>query len=263
LAHGDIDPKNAQRAGEKFMSWLTQAPGVGPPRQTQAIGNALDAELIFDQETTTKIIEKCHEQNMTVTTAIHTAFALANNAVEQRVDDPKTANYVSVTIFNMRKYLGELYQRSESAANVYYTNLAVAVPVGDFKSMSQHFQYAYRDTVKDPHAMAQMSSQFQNAMFQMVQSPAFLYTPPPGDALLSSLGVAEGYFKRKYGNIEVVDLRNGVDVVAGMAMVFVYTFGDRLRLTYCYNDAAQDGEMIRRILDGTGEFLKQGLGLEA
>ena len=258
-AHDEIEAKHAEKAERNLMSWLTQAPGVGPPTMTPAIGKSQYTELIFDKATTAKIIEKCHEQNITVTAAVHAALALANNSVEQRVDDPKTANYVSMIIFNVRNYLGELYAKSESAANLYFTNLAIVAPISNFKDMSQHFQTHYKDVVKDLHSMAQVTSHFEKAMFQMVQSPEFLAAPVQGDALLSSLGVAERFFKRRYGDVEIVDLRNGADIVLGLAMVFVYTFGDRLRLTYCYNEAAQDGKMIRRILDGTGEFLKQGL----
>ena len=258
-AHGEIEAKHAEKGEKNLMFWLTQAPGVGPPTMTPAIGKSQYTELIFDQETTSKIIEKCHEQNITVTAAVHAALALANNSVEQRVDDPRTANYVSMIIFNVRNYLGELYAKSESAANLYFTNLAIVAPIGNFKDMSRHFQNHYKGVVKDLHSMAQVTSQFEKAVSQMVQSPAFHAAPVQGDALLSSLGVAERFFKRRYGDVEIVDLRNGADIVLGLAMVFVYTFGDRLRLTYYYNEAAQDGKMIRRILDGTGEFLKQGL----
>jgi len=260
-ARGEADLKQVEKAGEMLMSWLTQVPGVGPPTMIQDVGKSQHAELIFDEETTAKIIEKCHEQSISVTTAVHTAFALANHAVEQRVDEPKTAKYVSLTQFNLRKYLGETWDQSESAANVYYTPMPIITPVGHFKDMNRHIQNFYKGTFEDPQSMAQVTSQLTKAIFQLAQSPEFLAAPVPGDAMLSSLGVAERYLRRRYGGIEVVDLHQGVDVVMGLAMMSVYTFGDRLRLTNCYNEAAQDGRMIKRILHGTGEFLKHGLGL--
>jgi hypothetical protein len=71
-----------------------------------------------------------------------------------------------------------------------------------------------------------------------VQTPERLANPVSKDALVSSLGAAERYLQRDYGNeIKVKDIKVGVDVVMGISTFFFYTFGDPLRLV----DSAKNG----------------------
>lgn len=96
-----------------------------------------------------------------------------------------------------------------------------------------------------------------DAMLGAVQTPGFLDMPPSKDAMVSSLGVVEGHIRREYdgGSLRVRDVKVGVDITAGTSMLFVYTFNDRLRLVYNFNDGFEERGDVERYLNTVKEIL--------
>jgi hypothetical protein len=94
----------------------------------------------------------------------------------------------------------------------------------------------------------------------VIQTPEFLTSPVPRDALFSSLGIAERYMQREYGSkVKVKDMQMGVDVILGMSMIFLYTFQDQLRVVYSFNDGYEERKDIQTYLDEVQKILFEEL----
>ena len=139
-------PEQSQEATELFMSWIIKVTGIGP-----ASNEKIDIEL--DIQTTTAILGASKERGISVTAAIHAAFALAN--VKHADPATKDKDYVSLAQFNLREYLGAPYNSAEYAANVYYTPMPIIAPVRTFREMSENVNVYYRKTMAEtPRMMA-------------------------------------------------------------------------------------------------------------
>ncbi|KAI2464936.1 hypothetical protein F4781DRAFT_50478 [Annulohypoxylon bovei var. microspora] len=244
-----------QAQGEKatalFMSWAASVPGIGPISQLGAApsGRCQNAELVFPTKTTEALVAACKDKGVSVSAAVHAAYVrtIAKHA------DPKSklAEYVTAAQFNLRPYLPEPYSSNKHAVSVYYTPLPYKVDLpASFWDVAKSLHEYYQSSFKGDAEMLEIKGHFTRVLCGAVQTPEFLANPISKDALVSSLGVAERYVQREYGNgIKVKDLKMGVDVVMGMSMFFFYTFRDQLRLVYSFNDGFEEAENIQKYLE--------------
>ncbi|MCJ1331375.1 hypothetical protein MMC10_008065 [Thelotrema lepadinum] len=252
-------PELAEEAKALLMSWLAGVPGCGPPSK---IGTSppecQKIDLIFDAQETLALVAASKARKVSVIFAVHSAFALAK--AEHATDETKGKDYVSLAQFNLRDYLGSPYNTAAYATNVYYTSIPIITPVGSFDEIAENMNDLYSGAIAKNPKMCELNGHYLRAFFAIAQTPEFLEGPVPGDALVSSLGVGERYLKRDYNGVKVSNLRFAVDVVMGLSIVFLYTFEDHLRLTYCYNEGFQSGLDVQAILDSTADILKHELG---
>ena len=252
----EIDQSNREQGQALFGGWATNVPGVGPDPIKPTPGKCQKIELEFDQATTTSILNAIKGHGLTVTAAFHAVLASANAKAVSSAN--VKSNYATMSNINFRKYLGPPYTSSDQALNVYYVPVPLVTPVETFDKTANFMSKFYKQTYDEP-GKQQMICAFFELLFQVAQSPEFLSAPVPGDAMLSSLGIAEQYFKPAYANglIEISDVHNSIDIVLGMALAFLYTFDGKLRFTYCYNDGLQDRSVIEGIMGSIKAILKE------
>lgn len=242
--------EQSEKATALFMSWAGSIPGIGPVSQlgTAASGQCRNPELVFATDTTKALIAACKEKGITVTAAVHAAYiqAVAKHADPQS----KLSDYVTASQFNLRSYLPEPYNSSQYAASVYYTPLPYKANLpASFSDLAKSLTEYYRTSFQGNAEALELKGHFTRVLCGAVQTPEFLASPVPKDALVSSLGVGERYLQREYGSgFKILDLKIGVDVVLGMSMFFFYTFYDKLRLVYSFNDGFEKIEDIQKYL---------------
>ncbi|KAI1826122.1 hypothetical protein F4861DRAFT_135081 [Xylaria intraflava] len=244
-----------------FMNWAGSIPGIGPVSQVgvAASGRCHNTELVFPPDITNALTTACKDKGVTVTAAIHAAYI---KTISKYADPAsKQSEYVTATQFNLRSYLPAPYNSSKYAVSLYYSPLPykVALPASYWdlaKSLHEYYQTSFEGK---PEAL-ELKGHFTRVLCGAVQTPEFLASPVPKDALVSSLGIAEHYMQREYGSgIKVKDFQIGVDVVLGMSMFFFYTFQDRLRLVYSFNDGFEKPADINTYLEEVQAILKQEL----
>ncbi|KAI0888766.1 uncharacterized protein GGS22DRAFT_152307 [Annulohypoxylon maeteangense] len=253
--------EQSDKATSLFMSWAAAMPGVGPVSKLGAApsGRCQNTELVFPTQTTKAIVAACKSKGFSVTAAVHAAYIAA---ISKHADpESKLAEYVTAAQFNLRPYLPEPYSTSKHAVSVYYTPIPYKVDLPtSFSDIAKSLHEYYQTTFKANAEMLELKGHFTRVLCGAVQTPEFLASPISKDALVSSLGVAERYVQREYGNgIKVTDLKLGVDVVMGMSMFFFYTFRDQLRLVYSFNDGFEEPENIQKYLEEVQTVLVEEL----
>ncbi|KAI0908881.1 hypothetical protein F4824DRAFT_482422 [Ustulina deusta] len=249
------------KATTLFMSWAGSIPGIGPVSQLGAApsGRCQNTELVFPEDVTNALVTACKGKGVSVSAAVHAAYI---KAIEKHADpNSKLSEYVTATQFNLRPYLPEPYNSSKSAVSVYYTPLPYKTDLpASFWDIARSLHEYYQTSFKGNPEALELKGHFTRVLCGAVQTPEFLASPVPKDALVSSLGIAERYLQREYGGgIKVTDLKVGVDVVMGMSMFFFYTFLGRLRLVYSFNDGFEKPEDILRYLEEVQVILTQEL----
>lgn len=253
--------EQSEKATALFMSWAGSIPGIGPVSQlgTAASGRCQNPELVFSTDATKALVAACKAKGITVTAAVHAAYiqAIAKHADPQS----KLSEYVTASQFNLRSYLPEPYNSSQYAASVYYTPLPYKTGLpASFSDLAKSLTEYYRTSFQGNTEALELKGHFTRVLCGAVQTPEFLASPVPKDALVSSLGIGERYLQREYGSgIKIQDLKVGVDVVLGMSMFFFYTFHDKLRLVYSFNDGFEKMEDIQKYLKEVQAILVQEL----
>ncbi|KAF4453280.1 hypothetical protein F53441_4010 [Fusarium austroafricanum] len=166
--------------------------------------------------------------------------------------DPESgrSHYTSMNQFNLRPSLPKPCNSSQYAASVYYAPHPHRIELrASYWDLVVSFNKYYKTTFRDNPDMLEATGHFKRGMQNFVSSPEFLSAPAPKDALVSSLGVVENFINREYGgHFKVKDFKFGGDIVLGMSMLFFYTFQNRLRLVYSFNDEFEKPEDIMMYL---------------
>jgi hypothetical protein len=253
-------PEQAEKAKAQFMDWASVIPGVGPVSKVGTVpsGNCRHTELRVPAETTEAIVKACKEKNTTVTAALHAAYV--STIIKYAAPNSKS-EYVTAISFDLRTYLPEPYDSSDYAVSFYFSPRFFRHPLpSSFWDIEKALKNAYHTTFKGNQEALATNAYFGQAILEGAQTPEFLTTPIPSDALVSSLGVSERYMKREYAEgIKVVDVQFYNDVVMGMSGLHFYTFRDQLRMIFNYNDGFEESEDIQKYLDEVMSTLKREL----
>lgn len=254
-------PEQSEKASALLADYVANVPGIAPVSKVGVApsGSCRNAELLFSVSTTEAIVRACKAKGITVTAAIHAAYI--RTLVRHADPDSNAEKYVSANQFNLRSYLPEPYSTGQYAVAVFYTTHPFVVHLpASFWDLAYTLNVYYATAYKNNREALELNGHFTRALFDIAQTPEFLAGPVPKDALVSSLGVAERYLKRSYGDsVAVHDFKLGVDVVLGMSMLFAYTFQDRLRLVYSFNDGFEEPAHIEKYLQSVQEILETDL----
>ncbi|KAF9774676.1 hypothetical protein IL306_007289 [Fusarium sp. DS 682] len=240
-----MDSSQAKKKAQELLgSYLGAQPAIGPVSKLGATpsGNSRNAELVFPPETTAFLVKACQHKGITVTSAIRAAYVRA--LMEHADPESDQTRYTPMNQFNLRPYLPALYNSSEYAASVYCAPHPhiIDLPASYWDIVTSFTKY-YKIIFKQDPGLLEVTGHFKHGMQDFVSSPEFLTAPAPKDALVSSLGIVENYISREYGeNIKVKDFKFGADIVLGMSMLFFYTFQNKLRLVYSFNDGFEKPE---------------------
>ena len=127
---------------------------------------------------------------------------------------------------------------------LYFTPYPLTIDLLPFWESAHTLNKYYQTTIKDDPEFLELNGHIMRVMLNAIQTPEFQAIPISRDAIVSSMGVAERYVQRAYGNMTVRDIRMGLDVLLGPSVLFVYTFQDQLRLAYSFNDGYEEPTKI-------------------
>jgi hypothetical protein len=80
--------------------------------------------------------------------------------------------------------------------------------------------------------------------------------------ILSSFGVLDERLRERYGEVKVLDLWWGSDMLTGEATVHLWSWRGRIVLNACWCETYFEEGVIRRFLEVLKEELMRGLGIE-
>ncbi|KAJ5713478.1 uncharacterized protein N7483_010659 [Penicillium malachiteum] len=283
LGHPETLPEETVAKGmELFGEAVSLMPGVGPVNKVGTVpsGPSQRRESEYSKKTTKAIVEACKQNGYSVTAAIHAAFVLTivKHADPAQLSDPKSSKYVTVNSFNLRSHLPESY--SQFAAAVYYTTWPLIVDRPDkfkFEELVRLIDEKYKTSFNDNPENIALCGAVNNALCDIVKTPEFWAAPPSRDALVSSLGIVERYLQQSYTpadeaspdnkngitKVTVEDFKFGTETILGQSMLFLYTFRDRLRVVFGFNEAYEDESHVQTYLEDMQSILLEGLQVVA
>ncbi|KAE8332784.1 hypothetical protein BDV39DRAFT_199782 [Aspergillus sergii] len=193
--------------------------------------DALDCSSDPIAEKTAAVIKACKDRSISVTSALHAACIQTIT----KYADP-TANvsrYVTVNSLSLRPYLPKPYNTSGYAVSVYYAALPFILDTpASFSeaaaALHKHYQIGFKNNIANREIYGYMACMLRD----MVQAREFQAKP-------ISKGCA----------VTVKDFMSGAGTVLGMSMLFIYTFHDRLRLVYSFNDGFEEESNIHMYLE--------------
>ena len=255
--------EQTEKAAAILMAWASSCPGIGPVSDlgTAPPGQCQNLEVVFPIKTTEALIKASKSKGISVTSAIHAAYVMA--LVRHANPNSNQSEYVAISQFNLRHYLPEPYSTSKYAVSLYYTPFPFKLNLpSTFWDATHALDKYYKTTFKNNTENLQLREPLTRAIYDLAQSPEFLASPVPSDALVSSLGVVEQYLHQSYSGtvpVKVEDLKFGVDIVMGMDMFFIYTFRDQLRMVYSFNDGFEKPANVQTYLEEMRKVLDEEL----
>ncbi|KAL2830812.1 hypothetical protein BDW59DRAFT_169986 [Aspergillus cavernicola] len=251
--------EQSERATSMLVDYTSRLPGIGIASKVGKVppGQCQTATYTYSPETTAAIVRACKLNGITVTSAVHAAFIRV--MIKHADPESNTSRYTSAIELNLRDYLRAPYNKSATAN--YFTPLPFSVNLpASFTELVKALGHNYRTNVRDHPEILELTGLFTQALADIVKTPEYKAAPIPSDSLLSSLGVVEKYLRSSYsGTVVVKDFGFGLDIMLGMNSLHFYTFNDRLRLVYNYNDGYQDGAKLREYLDDMEKVLREEL----
>ncbi|KAI0546774.1 hypothetical protein F4679DRAFT_401158 [Xylaria curta] len=209
------------------------------------------AALALSATTTEKVVEACKARGVSVTAAVHASVAGANYALAD--DTGKEKHYTSTVRFALRPHLSE----PASAAGLYTTGWMRRVEAAmSWQERACVYNDEYRKGITRDFLDAHR--EYAKKLIELVRRGG---ESPSSEVDISSIGVAEKLIRPSYGSLEVRAVSVGVEILSRQAVVFVWTFRDRLNLSVVYNEAFHSGEQMRRFVDTVKSELLEGLGV--
>ncbi|EEY23738.1 conserved hypothetical protein [Verticillium alfalfae VaMs.102] len=253
LGHPDASRELQSEADALVAKFIDASPGIGPENKAglAPIGRACNISVAFTADKSAALFAACRRKGVTVTSAAHAAYI----ATISHHTDPSTRQdeYVSSIAYNLRDYLPASYNTSQHAANVWYAAHPFHLPLPmSFWDMAREIGRVNSTAYKGNPRALEFREPLSQSLAKLMLAPEALQKPIAKDAFVSSLGVVEKFIQREYkhgeNSINVLDVKQGLDVIMGFSSVHILTFADRLRFTYSFNDGYEDPEEIRKHL---------------
>ncbi|KAL4806623.1 hypothetical protein BDV18DRAFT_137900 [Aspergillus unguis] len=257
---GAPTPEQQEQATALLGEYIGKLPAIGLPSKVGKVpaGTCQAMEHILDEETTSTLIKACKARGITVTSAVHAAYI----TVLSKYADPEgvTSRYASPAEFNLRNRLPAPFDKA-AAANFYVPlPCSVDLPVS-FEDLLLVLNKYYRTTLTERPEILEIHGYFTRVLEQCVKTPEYQAAPIPTDALVSSLGIVENHLQRNYGDggsqVVVKDWKLACDNVLGMTGFHIYTFRDKLRFVYQFNEAYQRPEDIKLYMQEVEGLLRE------
>lgn len=222
-------------------------------------GGTLIARTVLSENATAKIVSRCKEMGISVTSAVHASIAATNWAFA--ADDRKLQHYTSTARFSFKPYLASPYNGPAYASALLTTGWMVAVsPDQSWEDHARYYNSIYR---------AGLSREFMDAYRAAAEGicNAIANAPkavsPAAEVDISSIGIAEKYVKREYGTadrgLEVLDVGVAVETLGRSSGLFVWTFRGRLVLNMVFNENFHESEQMEAFTEHVKKDLLERL----
>ncbi|KAL8936335.1 MAG: hypothetical protein Q9216_004983 [Gyalolechia sp. 2 TL-2023] len=255
-----------QAALEMLTEYTSSLPSIGlPTANSQAVPGAIRRlALELPSGALQALSCACKARNLTVTPVLHAALIVATRQLAE--PDTKASNYVSWGTFSLRRYLApEFTDPRAHPVSLYLCGLPLTIKSSNFSAMASQLNDFYKQIVR-PASRAVI---WPLLVPFTQKSAAAVCQPPPEDMqpasepVLSSIGVADGYLKSRYGDrLAVTRFWLGSEVLSREPLVYAWTWQDQLSLSVCYNEEFYTSVLMRRLLEVTWETLMEQLNIQ-
>ncbi|KAL4789740.1 hypothetical protein BDV19DRAFT_373701 [Aspergillus venezuelensis] len=252
-----LTPEQTEKAAARLMAYLNQLPAIGPVCEVGKVApsQAKTMDVTFSPEFTAAIIKSSKERGITVTAAVHAAYA----QMLQRYPDPKSeqSRYTAITAHNMRQYLAQ--NRDQPFVSLYYAPQFICIPLpASYSELAQALDHHYKTAINDE--ALRVHDAFTRTLAAAVRTPEYQNAPIPADATISSLGIIEKYLQPEYGStVRINDFRMGCDIILGMNTLHFWTFRNQMHLGYSFNDAYEEPVNVKAYLEEIEKILREEL----
>ncbi|OOF98316.1 hypothetical protein ASPCADRAFT_128476 [Aspergillus carbonarius ITEM 5010] len=229
------------------------------PTSTRSIHTILPAD------TTTGIITACKAHDITITTALHAAFAVAMLPHAQHHFDPSTrghpgGTYTMLNAFSLRRYMPAPFNGPSAAVSVYHTGIGASIDLTshrDFHSIAAILGQGYKRNLgaDEPRNVFTFLPEHVNQILELFSiQPEDPLHGPAGPTFVS-MGRVNDSLASRYGAIEIDDWWIGVEVLSRQLIAHVWTWEGEVRLGVCWNEAFYETSFVEGVLDSWREVL--------
>ena len=188
-------------ATQLVMEYTGNLPSIGLPAESnEEPGGTRRVELVLSSDITLSIVAACKIRNITVTTAVHAAIVVVTQQLAPI--ELSACNYTFWGSINFRHHLLPPYDNSNAhPTSVYMVGLPITMVPSSFSENSSNFKRFYK------RCTSPLESTFHGLMAPWIQkSTTMMNEPPPPEMpaatepMLSSVGVADRYLARTFGD---------------------------------------------------------------
>ncbi|KAK0390709.1 hypothetical protein NLU13_0212 [Sarocladium strictum] len=236
--------------------------------------------LMFSEEETSVLRQRCRDLQATPTHAFHAAIPLAIRDLQARGQGEQTVRYTGYILRNERASCREPYNTAQHPATLYHStsssglHIDVTLPAAgsadpDVKSEFSRILVRMRDyyhSVRDDAGHAMLVPY----LWKNITKPSSAYKnrpcpiPPPDESpsvSISSMGELDRVIPPDQGVVRVYDpWVTGEELRSGLGL-FLGTYRGELCLSAVYNEAWQSEEGTREFLEACKRIVLGGLGI--
>lgn len=254
-------PSSVSAEGERLVSEMTRdfVPSMGLPiMESHVLGPTARCQIDFSPHQTSAIVSRCRLEGISVTSATHAAIVCQTQLLAG-LENPSPP-YMSMAIFDLRKYCPPPYNSNDHAVTIYQTAIPALVVPSTFSenALQLHKVYSRSLTSLEPSIFSILRHYHEtgHAIVNQGLPPGF---PPPTAPEISSLGIVDRYLPAQYGGkVEIMDFWIGVKMSTRALCIHLWTRQDRMRLSVSYNESFYTAEFVDAFLDKVkGILLKE------
>ncbi|MCJ1405375.1 hypothetical protein MMC11_008602 [Xylographa trunciseda] len=254
-------------AQKMFLGFVENLPSIGLPYEapTQGLGGTRRQTQEFPSSTARLLVAACKQREVSVTSAVHAAIAVA--AQEMKTESSFAKNYTSVASYNNRPYLSSPYSDANNfPIGCYMLGLPFSRPTADFATHAQEFQKIYHRPLKrNETPLFEAYDIYAGKMAFALSQPLPSGMPAPSQPQLSSLGIVDGRLRGTFSaknDVSLAHVEVVADVMTPSIVLYQWSWAEKFFLSANYNEAFYKDDYVKEYLHRTQEILFQGLGIK-
>lgn len=253
-------------AADLVMQLLSNMPSIGLPTQNlnQTPGGTHRSEIVLEPGPTSLVVSASKRRGLTVTTALHAALIVALQQVTP-VPPSSSSKYTSWGIFNVRPLLKAPFDDpSTHPITAYFAGLPLALHASTYTNLALQLKKFYKQRLPpsaDSHIRGDVLVSYTSQMADIAGQSSPVDVPAPGEPMLSSIGVVDGYLKSNYGEIKVKDFWVGVETMTPQIVCYLWTWQGKMTLSACYNETFYDKTFVLDFLERVIDILVTELAI--
>ncbi|KAK5653269.1 hypothetical protein OQA88_9168 [Cercophora sp. LCS_1] len=231
---------------------------IPPPLRSRPPSQSLRTSLRLSRAETSALIAACKTHNLTVTSAWIAALALS--LAQTAPDDAPTAGLATFATIDMRRFFPSPFDASEAPVACYHSAIPIALPIlgKSFIELAREVKTAFHGgSITEPRKTAWIP------FVEMMGNAVGGREGTESGVLISSLGVVDDYVRKRYGDVEVVDVWIGDVMMGGTSLWMCETWDGRLAVSVTYNEAYFGEGQMKGVLERVRGEMLRGLGVES
>lgn len=238
---------------------------IEPERAERAPTISLRSVLRFSEQETSSVVGACRSNGLSVTSVWMAAITLALAHFQAKGNPGGSlspdAGLATFSTVDMRKFFPSTFGAKTAPAACYHAAIPVALRVdGSFLDIarSAHAELHGKGATKE-------RKKAWAPLMQLMGDVIAASNPKQSMPLTSSLGIADDFVSRRYGErengIEVLDVWIADTMMSATNLWMLDTWRDRLNFTVTYNEAYFPETQMDRMLARARQELLQGLSI--